>query len=108
LTESRQQVHAMANAQAIGKTAKRNIPVRIHGPLAVAIAVAVFGILAMLLVDHGPWNKPHLRTALVNYGTTTAAAQAAGARVTPTTPKPAIEPKPPGPKPVQPANDVPL
>jgi hypothetical protein len=86
--------------------AMRNIP-RIHGPLAVAMAVAIFGIVAMLLVDHGPWNKPHLRTALVNYGTTTAAAQAAGARVTPTTPKPAIEPVAPGPKPVQPANDVP-
>jgi hypothetical protein len=85
----------------------RNLPVRrIHGPLAVAMAVAVFGIVAMLLVDHGPWNKPHLRTALVNYGTTTAAARAAGARVTPTTPKPAIEPEAPGPKPAQPANDV--
>jgi len=97
----------MATAYAIAKTAMRNLPVRrIHGPLAVAMAVAVFGILAMLLVDHGPWNKPHLRTALVNYGTTTAAAQAAGARVTPTTPKAPIEPEAPGPKPVQPANDV--
>ena len=52
--------------------------------LVVAMAVAVFGILAMLLVDHGPWSKPHFRTALINYGTTTAAALAAGARVTPT------------------------
>ena len=85
----------------------RNMPMRrIHGPLAVAMAVAVFGIVAMLLVDHGPWNKPHLRTALVNYRTTSAAAQAAGARVTPTAPKPAIEPEAPGPKPAQPANDV--
>ena len=79
---------------------------RIHGPLAVAMAVAVFGIVAMLLVDHGPWNKPHLRTALVNYGTTTAAAQAAGAKVTPTAPKAPIEPEAPGPKRAQPANDV--
>jgi hypothetical protein len=93
----------MAEARSI-----RNIPTpRIHGPLLVAIAVAVFGIVAMLLVDHGPWNKPHLRTALVNYGTTRAAARAAGARVTPTVPKPAIEPEAPGPKPAQPANDVP-
>lgn len=97
----------MANAHAIAQTAMRNMPVRrVHGPLAVAMAVAVLGILAMLLVDHGPWNKPHLRTAQVNYGTTSAAAQAAGATVTPTTPKPAIEPEAPGPKPAQPANDV--
>src|ERR1700744_6571123 len=112
LTESRQQVHAMAKAQAMKaptmtSTVMRYMPVRrIHGPLAVAIVVAVFGIVAMLLVDHGPWNKPHLRTALVNYGTTTAAAQAAGARVTPTTPKAPIEPEAPGPKRAQPANDV--
>ena len=87
----------------------RNMPTpRIHGPLAVAMTVAIFGMVAMLLVDHGPWNRPHLRTALVNYGTTSAAAQAAGARVTPTTPKPAIEPEAPGPKRAQPANDVPL
>jgi hypothetical protein len=87
----------------------RNKPTpRIHGPLAVAIAVAVFGLVAMLLVDHGPWNKPHLRTALVNYGTTSAAARAAGAKVTSTTPKPEIEPEAPGPKRAQPANDVPL
>lgn len=79
---------------------------RIHSPLAVAMAVAAFGIVAMLVVDHGPWNKPHLRTALVNYGNTSAAAQAAGAKVTPTAPKPAIEPDAPGPKPAQPANDV--
>jgi hypothetical protein len=99
----------MVRVQTIGKSVLRNMPVRrIHPPLAVAMAVAVFGIVAMLLVDHGPWNKPHLRTALVNYGTTTAAAQAVGARVTPTTPKPAIEPEAPGPKPVQPTNDVPL
>jgi hypothetical protein len=97
----------MTKVQAIAKTGIRELPMRrIHGPLAAAMVVAVFGIVAMLLVDHGPWNKPHLRTALINYGTTTAAAQAAGARVTPTVAKPAIEPVPPGPKPAQPANDV--
>jgi hypothetical protein len=97
----------MTTANAMTKTAMRNVPMRrIHGPLAVAMAVAVVGILAMLLVDHGPWNKPHLRSALVNYGTTSAAAQAVGARVTPTTPKAPIEPEAPGPKPAQPANDV--
>lgn len=91
---------------------KRNMPApripipRIHGPLAVALAVAVFGVAAMLLVDHGPWNKPHLRTAMINYGTTEAAARAAGARVTPTVRKPVIEPEAPGPKPAQPADDI--
>ena len=100
-------VEAISN-RTITKVTARDAPVRrIHGPLAVALAVAVFGILAMLLVDHGPWNKPHLHTALVNYGTTTAAAKAAGARVTPTKPKAPIEPEAPGPKPAQPSNDVP-
>jgi hypothetical protein len=97
----------MAHARAMTKTSTFNLPIpRIHAPLAVAMAVAVFGIVAMLLVDHGPWNKPHLRTSLINYGTTNAAAQAVGATVTPTTPKAAIEPEAPGPKRAQPANDV--
>lgn len=80
---------------------------RIHSPLVVAMAIAIFGVAAMLLVDHGPWNKPHLQTAQINYGNTNAAAKAVGAKVTPTDPKPAIEPVAPGPKPAQPANDVP-
>jgi hypothetical protein len=78
-----------------------------RSPVVVALMVAAFGIVGMLLVDHGPWNKPHLKTAQVNYGTTSAAAKAVGATVTPTAPKPAIEPIPPGPKPVAPANPVP-
>jgi hypothetical protein len=100
--EIQRQVRSMAKTYSTG-----NMPIlRIHGPLAVALAVAVFGVAAMLLVDHGPWNKPHLRTAMINYGTTAAAAQAAGARVTPTVRKPVLEPEAPGPKPAQPANDV--
>ena len=78
-----------------------------RSPLGIALAVAVFGILGMLLVDHGPWNKPHLQTAQVDYASTGAAAKAVGATVTPTAPKPAIEPAPLGPKPAQPANPVP-
>jgi hypothetical protein len=77
-----------------------------HSPLVVAMAVTVFGVLGMLLVDHGPWNKPHLQTAEIHYPSTRAAAKAVGATVTPTTPKPAIEPDEPGPKPAQPANPV--
>lgn len=75
-----------------------------RAPVAIASAIAVFGVLAMLVVDHGPWNKPNVRTAEVYYSTTGAAARAVGAKVTPTLPKSAIEPVAPGPKPTQPAN----
>jgi hypothetical protein len=74
-------------------------------PVVIAIAVAVLSVLAMLIVDHGPWSRPKLQTAeIANYKTTGAAARAAGATVTPTAPKPALEPTAPGPKPAQPAN----
>lgn len=77
-----------------------------RGPLMVAIAVAVFGVLAMLIVDHGPWSRPLVQTAEVaTYRTTGEAARAVGASVTPTAPKAAIEPAAPGPK-VQPNNPV--
>jgi hypothetical protein len=71
----------------------------------VALAIAVFGVLAMLIVDHGPWSRPNVQTAEVaNYRTTGAAARAAGAAVVPTAPKPPLEPEAPGPKPAQPAS----
>lgn len=74
-------------------------------PVIVAIAVAIFGTLAMLIVDHGPWSSPNLQTAEVaNHQTTGAAARAAGAAVAPTAPKRALEPEAPGPKPAQPAS----
>jgi hypothetical protein len=73
-------------------------------PASVALAVAVSGLLAMLIVDHGPWNRPHVQTAEVHYATTSAAAQAVGATVTPTEPKPRLEPVIAGPKPAQPVN----
>ena len=77
-----------------------------RGPLTVAIAVAVCGVLAMLIVDHGPWSRPQVQTAEVaTYKTTGEAAHAAGAMVTPTAPKAAIEPDPAGPK-AQPNNPV--
>jgi hypothetical protein len=77
-----------------------------RGPLMVAIAVAVFGVLAMLIVDHGPWSRPLVQTAEVaTYRTTGEAARAVGASVTPTAPKAAIEPAAPGPK-TQPNNPV--
>jgi hypothetical protein len=74
-------------------------------PLYVAVAVAIFGLVAMLLVDHGPWTRPHLQTAEVaTYHTTGEAAQAAGAVVTPTRPDSPLEPEPPMPKPIDPPN----
>ena len=74
-------------------------------PLAIAIAIALAGVLGMLIVDHGPWNKPKIQTAaMAHYSTTGEAARAAGAAVAPTEPRPQIGPDPPGPKPVHPAN----
>ena len=76
----------------------------IGSPLSIAVAVAIFGVLAMLIVDHGPWSKPHVKSAeMGNYTTTGEAARAAGATVMPTAPKSQIEPTAPGPKPAQPA-----
>ena len=77
-------------------------------PVVPAIAVAVFGVLAMLIVDHGPWTRPKVQTAEVaNDKTTGDAAQAVGAKVTPTAPKSELEPMVPGPKPAEPANPAP-
>jgi hypothetical protein len=82
-----------------------------HGgmrPVWVALAVAVFGIAAMLVVDHGPWAHPHAQDARVaTYQTTGEAARSAGAAVHPTDPKGAIEPEPPGPKQAEPPNPKP-
>jgi uncharacterized membrane protein len=73
-------------------------------PVVVALAVAIFGLVAMLIVDHGPWSRPNVQAAEVaNYRTTGAAARAAGAVVTPTAPRPALEPEAAGPRPAQPA-----
>jgi hypothetical protein len=86
----------------------RKLPQRrgLH-PVMFALAVAIFGVLAMLIVDHGPWSHPTVQAAdVANYKTTGAAAHAAGARITPTEPKAEIEPVAPGPKPAQPADPV--
>jgi hypothetical protein len=74
-------------------------------PLVVSIAVAVLGVLGILIVDHGLWNKPKVKPAAnVNYSTTDEAARAAGAQVIPTEPKLRVEPDPAGPKPVHPVS----
>jgi hypothetical protein len=71
-------------------------------PVVVTLAVAVFGVVAMLVVDHGPWSGPKVHTAEL-HTTTAGSAHAAGATVTPTMPQLGLEPTAPGPKPVQPA-----
>jgi len=77
-------------------------------PLLVAIAVAVVGVLGIVIVDYGSWNKPKVQPAVIaNYSTTGEAARAAGAKVTPTEPALQVEPDPPGPNPVYPVNPAP-
>lgn len=74
------------------------------GAAMIACAVAAVGLLSLLLIDHGPWNKPRVQNeTMVQSDTTAAAAQAAGATVTETAHKPVLEPVAPGPKPAQPA-----
>ncbi|MDI1265631.1 MAG: hypothetical protein PS018_20485 [bacterium] len=74
-------------------------------PLWAAVAVAIFGVLGILVVDHGPRNKPTVKPSVVaNYSSTGEAARAAGAEVIPTQPELQVEPVPAGPKPVKPAN----
>jgi hypothetical protein len=69
-----------------------------------AFAIAVFGILGMLLVDHGPWSRPVVSSRAAGYRITSAAAHADGATVTPTPPKLQLEPVHPAPNPVAPSN----
>jgi hypothetical protein len=77
-------------------------------PLKVAIAVAVVGVLGMLISLHGSWNKPKGQPAfMASYSSTGEAARAAGAQITPTEPKLRVEPEPPVPKPVHPVNPAP-
>jgi len=76
-------------------------------PVWVVLAVAIFGILAMLVVDHGPWSRPHVQTAeIANHQTTGETARAAGADVAPSEPK-RLEPELPLPRQAEPPNPVP-
>jgi hypothetical protein len=72
-------------------------------PLLIAIALAVFGGGALLIVDHALWDRPVSSPLAVRYESTADAAKGAGATVTPTTPKSALEPAAPGPKRALPA-----
>jgi hypothetical protein len=49
-------------------------------PLLITIAVAVFGVCSMLIVDHGLWNKrPVPNPKMAHYSSTEDAAKAVGA-----------------------------
>jgi hypothetical protein len=72
-------------------------------PVVFAAIVAIFGVLALLIVDHGPWSKPLTKQSTNTIIKTDDATKAAGATVAPTVPQSTIEPVAPGPKPVQPA-----
>jgi hypothetical protein len=68
-----------------------------------AVAIVCVGVLVLLVRDR--WNRPEVKTVeQVRYGTTGQASQSAGARMSPTDPKLAVEPAPAGPKQAQPAN----
>jgi hypothetical protein len=78
---------------------------KVMQPVWVALLVAIFGIVAMLIVDHGPWTRPHAQHAqLAQHMTTGEAARSAGADVVPTAPKSPLEPDPLGPKLAEPPN----
>ena len=71
--------------------------------VAAAIALACAGVLVLLVQNS--WNRPAAKPPVVARSTTTGqAAREAGAKLLPTDPKLAVEPKPAGPPPVQPAN----
>ena len=80
-------------------TSEKRSQRKVGSPVVVAVVVAVAGVLGMIVVDHGPWSRPHTETAEVaNHRSTGEAARAAGATVTPTAPKSEVEPTAPGPK----------
>jgi hypothetical protein len=57
-------------------------------PMTIAIAVAVTGLVTLLLIDHGLWNTLNIKNeTIIQYGSAAAAAAAVGAVVTPTAPK---------------------
>jgi hypothetical protein len=56
---------------------------RAMAPAGIAGAVAVLGAVSLLIVDHGPWNRPYVESPRA-HAATEAAAQADGALITPT------------------------
>jgi hypothetical protein len=56
-------------------------------PVWVAFVIAFFGIVTMLVVDHGPWSRPHAQSAeIAGHLTAGDAAHAVGAPAAPPNP----------------------
>jgi hypothetical protein len=71
----------------------------------ISLAIALVCAVVLTLQVRDRWNSPEVKTAAEAQTTTTGqAARAAGARISQSEPKPAVEPDPVGPKPAQPAN----
>jgi hypothetical protein len=88
-------------------TSEKRSQRKVGSPVVVAAVVAVAGVLGMIVVDHGPWSRPHTETAdVADHMSTGGAARAAGATVTPTAPRSEVEPVAPGPKRAQTVNPV--
>jgi hypothetical protein len=70
----------------------------------ISLAIAFVCAVVLVMQARDRWNAPEIKTAAEAQHTTTGqAARQAGARISQTEPKPALEPKPAGPKPAQPA-----
>jgi hypothetical protein len=81
-------------------------PTLIPPLVAAAAAAGAVGLLALLLLDQGVWNKPQVQSeTMVQAATTGRAAQAAGATVTETPMSSSLAPVAPGAK--QPATPDP-
>jgi hypothetical protein len=70
-----------------------------------SLAVAFICVTVLIMQVRDRWHSPAVKTAAEARQTTTGqAARAAGARISQSEPKPAVEPDPAGPKPAQPAH----
>jgi hypothetical protein len=71
----------------------------------ISLAIALVCIVVLTLQVRDRWNSPEVKSAAEAQHTTTGqAARQAGARISQSEPKPAVEPDPAGPKPAQPAH----
>jgi hypothetical protein len=69
-----------------------------------SLAIALVCAVVLFTQVRDRWNTPEVKTAAeAQYTTTGQAARQAGARISQSEPKPAVEPEPAGPKPAQPA-----
>ncbi|WP_315774673.1 MULTISPECIES: hypothetical protein [unclassified Bradyrhizobium] len=80
-------------------------PHRRAGPALVSAAIALLCVGALTMLVRDRWHPPEIKSPeAARHSTTGQVARAAGARVMPTDPTLAVEPKPEGPKRAQPAN----